>query len=175
MHASLVPILSGHPVDLPESRESVRKNAEIVLQQAKDFAALLRQFVAKDLDITRLWSFSGYGAFVAGSVFVVRSLCSNTIPVSALLCFDRPLAIRLVFRLRRIRTRGSSRIVAFTNFTYTSLPYANCNSIPIGLQGYDAVDQVHGPFGADPRARFRRDEVHSGGVGGIEDLLETLE
>ncbi|OCK82499.1 hypothetical protein K432DRAFT_433461 [Lepidopterella palustris CBS 459.81] len=71
MHASMVPILSVCPAESPASRESVRKNTEMVLQQATGFAELLQQFVAKDLDMTRLWPFSGYGAFVAGSVFVV--------------------------------------------------------------------------------------------------------
>jgi hypothetical protein len=73
MYASIVPILSGCPVESPASRESVRKNVEIVLQQAIAFVELLQQLVAKDLDMTRLWPFSGYTAFMAGSVFVVRS------------------------------------------------------------------------------------------------------
>ncbi|KAI9744383.1 MAG: hypothetical protein M1818_001912 [Claussenomyces sp. TS43310] len=79
MHASMVPILSGYPVESPTSRESVQKNAEMVLQQATEFAELLQQFFAKDLDMTRLWPFSGYGAFVVGNVFMVyRSVMQST-------------------------------------------------------------------------------------------------
>jgi hypothetical protein len=74
MHASMITILSGCQfVDSPASRESVRKNTEMVFQQVAGFAELLKQFVAKDLDMTRLWPFSGYAAFVTGSVIVVRT------------------------------------------------------------------------------------------------------
>lgn len=73
LYASMVPIFSACSSESPIPRDAVRKNAEIVLQQATEFVKLLQQFVAKDLDMTRLWPFSGYGAFVAGSVFMVRS------------------------------------------------------------------------------------------------------
>ncbi|KAI5868236.1 hypothetical protein GGS23DRAFT_544613 [Durotheca rogersii] len=73
MHASMVPMLSGCAEELLDSRESVRGNLDLALQHACRFAALLQQFVAEDLDITRLWPFIGYGAFVAGSVFMVYS------------------------------------------------------------------------------------------------------
>ncbi|KAF2500912.1 hypothetical protein BU16DRAFT_185557 [Lophium mytilinum] len=70
LHAAMVPVLSDHPVESSTSKESVCKNAEIVFRQAIGFAELLQQFLAQDLDITKLWVVSGWGAFVAGSVFV---------------------------------------------------------------------------------------------------------
>lgn len=71
LHASMVPIFSGCTLESPASKESVRENAAMVLEQATRFAELLQQFVGKDLDMTRLWPLSGYGAFVTGSVFMV--------------------------------------------------------------------------------------------------------
>ncbi|KAF2685877.1 hypothetical protein K458DRAFT_442200 [Lentithecium fluviatile CBS 122367] len=71
MHASMVPILSGQPTQSAASKESVQKNTELVLQQAVAFAELLHQLIERDLDITRLWPLSGYGAFMVGHVFVV--------------------------------------------------------------------------------------------------------
>jgi hypothetical protein len=56
----MVPILSGRPVESPAAEEWVRKNLEMVLQQAIAFVELLQQLVAKDLDMTRLWPFSGF-------------------------------------------------------------------------------------------------------------------
>lgn len=79
MHASMVPAFSGYPVESEASRESVLKHVEMVLQQAVSFTKLLQQFVAKDLDMTRLWPFSGYGASVVGSVFLVRNLVIRTL------------------------------------------------------------------------------------------------
>ncbi|KAL9069590.1 MAG: hypothetical protein Q9157_006102 [Trypethelium eluteriae] len=74
MHASMVPILSGYPIEPPTSRELVQENAEMVLQHAIGFAGILQQFVERGLDMTRLWPFTGYGAFVVGSVFVAVKL-----------------------------------------------------------------------------------------------------
>jgi hypothetical protein len=84
MHASMVPILSGRPVESPAAGESVRKNVEIVLQQATAFTELLQRFIARDLDLTMLWPFSGHAAFVAGSVLVVRSPRYQCLSASAL-------------------------------------------------------------------------------------------
>ncbi|KAF2814558.1 uncharacterized protein BDZ99DRAFT_515346 [Mytilinidion resinicola] len=70
MYASMVPILSRRPVESSVLRELVRKSADLVLQQAIKFAELLQLFVAQNLDMTRLSPISGYGAFVAGSVFL---------------------------------------------------------------------------------------------------------
>jgi hypothetical protein len=67
----MISILSGCSAALT-SRESVLKNAEIVLQQAIGIAGLLQGLVVQDLDMTRLCPFSGHAAFVAGSVFLVR-------------------------------------------------------------------------------------------------------
>lgn len=71
LHASMIPILSGCSAALT-SRESVLKNAEIVLRQAIEIAGVLQRLVTQDLDMTRLCPFSGHAAFVAGSVFLVR-------------------------------------------------------------------------------------------------------
>ena len=71
-HASMVPILGGRPIHSPSLTQSVREHAEIALQQTVELAQHLRQFVKKHLDPTRLWPFTGYAAFVAGSVFMVR-------------------------------------------------------------------------------------------------------
>ncbi|KAH6866264.1 hypothetical protein B0T10DRAFT_611926 [Thelonectria olida] len=71
LHASMVPILSGYPPDPADAGSSVQTHTEAALQQATGFVKLLQQFVAKGLDITRLWHFTGYGAFVVGRIFVV--------------------------------------------------------------------------------------------------------
>ena len=75
LHASMVPVLSGCPVESPSAMEFVRVNASIVLEQALAFEKLLEQLIAHDLDVTRLWHFSGYGAFVTGTVFIVSRSC----------------------------------------------------------------------------------------------------
>ena len=72
LHASMVPLLSGCSVGTPAERDSAQENNGAALQQAVSFVKLLQQVIANDLDITRLWPFIGYGAFVAGSVFVVK-------------------------------------------------------------------------------------------------------
>ena len=72
LHISMVPILSDCTMEAPASSGSVRYNSGMVLQLATEFSELLRQFTVKDLDITKLWPFSGYGAFVVGNVFLVR-------------------------------------------------------------------------------------------------------
>jgi hypothetical protein len=73
MHASMVPILSGHPLQ-STSRESTQDHIKIVLQQANEYVKILQQFAKHDLDLTRLWPISGYGAFMVGDVLVVRDL-----------------------------------------------------------------------------------------------------
>ncbi|KAL9087904.1 MAG: hypothetical protein Q9165_006466 [Trypethelium subeluteriae] len=78
MHASMVPIFSGYPAELPSSRGLVQEHAEMVLRYATGFSRLLQQFVEKNLDMTRLWPFSGYGAYVIGSVFMVYARISQS-------------------------------------------------------------------------------------------------
>ena len=70
LHVSMVPILSGSTKSLAPA-ESVRENADIALKKAIEFSELLLQFVVNDLDITRLWPFSAYAAFMAGSILLV--------------------------------------------------------------------------------------------------------
>ncbi|KAI9703034.1 MAG: hypothetical protein M1820_006025 [Bogoriella megaspora] len=69
-HASMVPILGGRPVHSAALKQSVRENAKMALQQTIELAKQLHQFVKNHLDPTRLWPFTGYAAFVAGSVFM---------------------------------------------------------------------------------------------------------
>jgi hypothetical protein len=49
----------------------VQENVKVVLQKATEYVKILQQFVTRDLDMTGLWSISGYGAFIVGSVFLV--------------------------------------------------------------------------------------------------------
>ena len=88
LHISMVPILSGfNKSSAPE--ESVRKNADMALEEAIAFSELLQQFVTNDLDTTRLWPFSAYTAFMAGSVLLVRIFnlwCKDDCLVN-ILCF----------------------------------------------------------------------------------------
>jgi hypothetical protein len=49
----------------------MQEHVDIVFQQAVAYAKLLKQFIAHDLDMTGLWRITGYGAFMAGSVFAV--------------------------------------------------------------------------------------------------------
>jgi hypothetical protein len=72
MHVAMVPTFSGYHVDSATSEDAVQENLVMAVQQAIAFAELLHQFVAKGLDMTRLWPFTGYAAFIAGSVVVVR-------------------------------------------------------------------------------------------------------
>lgn len=71
LHASMVPVLSDCCVESPDSSESVQYNSWMVLQLAIEFSELLQQFIAKDLDITKLWPFAGHVAFVTGNLFLV--------------------------------------------------------------------------------------------------------
>lgn len=68
----MVPLLSGCSVGTPAERDAAQENDGAALQQAVSFVKLLQQVIANDLDITRLWPLIGYGAFVTGSVFVVK-------------------------------------------------------------------------------------------------------
>jgi hypothetical protein len=67
----MVPLFSGKHSHSSKSSESVQEHVAIVLQQAIAYAKLLQQFITRDLDITRLWPISGYGAYMVGNVFVV--------------------------------------------------------------------------------------------------------
>lgn len=78
VHASMVPSLSGYPLEATDSGETVQQHTDAALRQASRFAELLQQFATKDSDMTRLWHFTGYGAFVVGSLFVVRSVLGAT-------------------------------------------------------------------------------------------------
>jgi hypothetical protein len=74
LHASMVPLLSGTHTQSETSQESVQEHTRIVIQQAMAYVKLLQQFITCDLDITRLWPITGYGAFMIGNVFVVSCL-----------------------------------------------------------------------------------------------------
>jgi hypothetical protein len=71
LHASMVPLLSGNHTQSASSQESVQGHTKIVIQQAMAYVKLLQQLITRDLDITRLWPISGYGAFMIGNIFVV--------------------------------------------------------------------------------------------------------
>ncbi|KAI9697732.1 MAG: hypothetical protein M1820_007719 [Bogoriella megaspora] len=73
LHASMIPILSGCAAESPSSKELVRESAEYVLQQATHIALLLQNCVDHNLDMTKLWPLSGYGAFVSATVFLIYS------------------------------------------------------------------------------------------------------
>jgi hypothetical protein len=85
IHASMVPILSGS-MESTHSREFVQQHADAALQQAVAYANLLQQIIIHDLDVTRLWPLSGYGAFVAARVLLVCIL--QRIIVVELVCAD---------------------------------------------------------------------------------------
>ncbi|KAF1975360.1 hypothetical protein BU23DRAFT_597899 [Bimuria novae-zelandiae CBS 107.79] len=59
------PLLLGEATDTPAGVCS-----GVVYAQAVAFTELLKQFIAKNLDITRLWPFTGYAAFMVGHVFL---------------------------------------------------------------------------------------------------------
>jgi hypothetical protein len=73
LHASMVPFLSGSHSQSSISRDLVSEHVKIVLEQAVAYSKLLQELVTSDLDITRLWPMTGYGAFMVGSVFIVSS------------------------------------------------------------------------------------------------------
>ena len=50
---------------------------KVVFYQAMSFTGLLQQMLAKNMDITRLWPFTGYAAFFVGHVFLV---CNQSKP-----------------------------------------------------------------------------------------------
>jgi hypothetical protein len=124
MHASMVPILSGRPVESPAAGERVKKKVEMVLQQAIAFVELLQQLVSKDLDMTRLWPFSGYAAFVAGSVFVVHSSrCKGYTHLSAsALCKPGKCYSSGISRWES-RSESTKQIVVFAKSVLLSLPF----------------------------------------------------
>jgi hypothetical protein len=67
----MVPFLCGNHSLYSTTRNSVQENVKVVLQKATEYVKILQQFVTRDLDMIRLWSISGYGAFIVGSVFLV--------------------------------------------------------------------------------------------------------
>lgn len=73
VHASMVPSLSGCPLDPADAAEPIERHIEGALHQATAFVEIMQQFVDQSLDMTKLWHFTGYGAFVVGSLLVVRS------------------------------------------------------------------------------------------------------
>ncbi|KAK8848567.1 fumarylacetoacetate hydrolase [Apiospora arundinis] len=70
LQASTVPILSGCTVGSSNCLPSPAGKPDMAFQQADEFSKLLGQFLATGLDITMLWPFVGYTAFVAGGVLM---------------------------------------------------------------------------------------------------------
>jgi hypothetical protein len=105
------------------------KNVEMVLQQAIAFVELLQQLVAKDLDMARLWPFSGYSSFVAGSVFVVRSSqceCYTHLSGSAL-CEPGKCYSSGILRWKT-RSESTKQIMVFAKSVLLSVPFQSHSS-----------------------------------------------
>ncbi|KAH7092166.1 hypothetical protein FB567DRAFT_516651 [Paraphoma chrysanthemicola] len=82
LHASMVPLLSGHHTQSAMLQESMQAHTSMVIHQAMAYIKLLQQFIARNLDITRLWPITGYGAFTIGIVFVVlKNVSQSSWPV----------------------------------------------------------------------------------------------
>jgi hypothetical protein len=54
LHASIVPLLSGTTPNSSLSRVPMQEHVKLVLEQAVAYAQLLHEFVARDVDMTRL-------------------------------------------------------------------------------------------------------------------------
>jgi hypothetical protein len=66
------------PPNPSEKGDRAQQCSRMVLEYAAAFMKLLQLLFEQNLDLTRLWPLTGYGAFVVGSVFMV---CSAAIQV----------------------------------------------------------------------------------------------
>lgn len=71
LHILMVPTLPKCTTESTGYESTSATKADMAFHQAISFAGLLRQFITKGFDITRLWPFVGYATFLAGSVFLV--------------------------------------------------------------------------------------------------------
>ncbi|KAJ4188859.1 hypothetical protein NW755_006355 [Fusarium falciforme] len=66
----LVSLFSGQPQDPGVSRDRTRVNAEVVCKHALMHCMLIRDYVSREGDITRLSSLVGFASFVATSILL---------------------------------------------------------------------------------------------------------
>lgn len=71
-------VIENRPLLLTDvAGTSIGMCTKIVFDQALNFAALLQQLIQGNLDITRLWPFSGYAVFLVANIFLVGSQSEN--------------------------------------------------------------------------------------------------
>ena len=67
-----VTVIENRPLLLSDAADSSTDMCtRIVFDQALSFTALLKQLIEKNLDITRLWPFTGYAVFLVANIFLV--------------------------------------------------------------------------------------------------------
>jgi hypothetical protein len=101
---SFSPVFGGPP--------GLQHNSEgmVVLEQSLKFTELLQQLLANGLDVTRLWHVTGYVAFIAARVFLVRISGEHTFHPKIPLA-DLFLVLLPVERVRnRLATGSRSRL-----------------------------------------------------------------
>jgi len=73
LHASMASNLVKMLPDPSETDALAQRCSRMALEYASTFAKLSQLVLEQKLDITRLWPLTGYGAFVVGKVFAVRT------------------------------------------------------------------------------------------------------
>ena len=73
LHASVVPIFSGRPLNTALTRASTRLSGDIIFSHATEMGRLLQEYLSTGPDLTKLSPLVGFVAFIAGSVLVISA------------------------------------------------------------------------------------------------------
>ena len=73
LHASVVPLFSGRPLNTALTRASTRLSGDIIFSHATEMGRLLQEYLSTGPDLTKLSPLVGFVAFIAGSVLVISA------------------------------------------------------------------------------------------------------
>lgn len=73
LHASVVPLFSGRPLNAALTRASTRFSGDIIFSHATEMGRLLQEYLSTGPDLTKLSPLVGFVAFIAGSVLVISA------------------------------------------------------------------------------------------------------